>query len=132
MSDQGRASEGNRYFDRGSEVFAAVTELQRYLRVDPTGNDEIDEATEAFCAIDKYIAMPDKIEETPAERGEIRVGLPERYISAHYSKCYKLQRDNCKAIGLMMSKAWKTGIETPVQKQDVVDTLRYYNCLRVA
>ena len=31
MIDQGRAADGNRYFQMGSEVLTAVIELQKYL-----------------------------------------------------------------------------------------------------
>ena len=30
-----------------------------------------------------------------------------------------------------MSEAWKTGPSNPVQKRDVADTLRHYNCLGI-
>ena len=63
MTDQGRTTDGNRCFEMGSEVLAAVIELQKYLCADPTGDDEIDRATEALAAIDKRISVPDTFED---------------------------------------------------------------------
>ena len=132
LIDQGRNAQGNQCLQMGSEALAGVMELQKYLCVDPTGDGGIDRATEALAVIDMYMSVPDMVEETPVERGEMRVGLPEQCIRAHCSKSYKLTRKNFRPVGSMLREAWKEGIPAPVRDQDVVDTLRRCNCFGFA
>ena len=49
-----------------------------YLETHPADDDELDTATDAFFVIEKYMSVPDTVEEekAPVERGFSVIGVP--------------------------------------------------------
>eukprot|EP00959_Pyramimonas_sp_CCMP1952_P381844 8001558-Pyramimonas_sp.AAC.1 len=74
----------------------------------------------AVVTIDHCAAAPG-LGGPPAEKSEVLLGPIEKYISAHWSKAYKLPRKNVRVFNQMTSDQWKTGHRVDVARGHLLD-----------